>query len=360
MKDKNTQTAKGKGFAFALESFCSKNKLVLWIVCSIILLGIPLLGLSQYLIRVFIMIGIYSLLGLGLNLLTGYTGQVSLGHAGFFAIGAYTFALLSIHFQMNFILAFIISAALTGLCGLLLGLPTMRLSGSYLTIVTLGFGEIVKMVLLNWSSVTNGPMGIKNIPKPQLFGHELTLANGGMYYTMLVLILLVSLLCVAIINSRTGRAFIAIKDDELAATMMGIRTSRFKILSFVFSAGIAGLAGAFYAPVIGYIDPNTFTFDVSTLIISIVILGGMGTMRGIYLGAAILIAFPEIARFLMDWRFVVYGLVLVVMMRFRPQGLLGWKSQMPYKLPKLTRTALESRKVKNAPTAGNTSVGFIQ
>lgn len=354
IKNKPADTAKGKGFTFALESFCSKNKLVLWIICSIVLLSIPLLGLSQYLIRVFIMIGIYSLLGLGLNLLTGYTGQVSLGHAGFFAIGAYTSALLSIHLHLNFIPAFLISAVLTGLCGLLLGLPTMRLSGSYLTIVTLGFGEIVKMVLLNWSSVTNGPMGIKNIPKPQLFGQELTLANGGMYYLMLVLILLVSLLCVVIIHSRTGRAFIAIKDDELAATMMGIRTSHFKILSFVFSAGIAGLAGAFYAPVIGYIDPNTFTFDVSTLIISIVILGGMGTMRGIYLGAAILIAFPEIARFLMDWRFVVYGLVLVVMMRFRPQGLLGWQSQMPYKLPKLTRVALERREINNV------SAGFTQ
>ncbi len=351
LKPTESRLGKHRGFIFSMESFCEKYKLPIWAAAAVILLGLPLLGLSQYLIRIFIMIGIYSMLALGLNLLTGYTGQVSLGHAGFFAIGAYVSSLMSINLGCSFIISFIAGALITALCGFLLGLPTMRLSGSYLTIVTLGFGEIVKMVLLNGTDVTNGPMGLKNIPKPNLFGMDLTLANNGLYYLMLLLVLLVSAVCVVLIRSKTGRAFIAIKDDELAATMMGIHTSRFKILSFAFSAGIAGLAGAFYAPVIGFIDPNTFVFDVSTLIISIVILGGMGTMRGMYLGAAILIAFPEVARFLMDWRFVVYGLVLVVMMRFRPQGLLGWKSQMPYKLPKLTRIALEERKAQRAAEA---------
>ena len=351
LKPSENRLGKRGGFIFSMESFCEKYKLPIWAAAAAVLLGLPLLGLSQYLIRIFIMIGIYSMLALGLNLLTGYTGQVSLGHAGFFAIGAYVSSLMSINLGCSFIISFIAGALITALCGFLLGLPTMRLSGSYLTIVTLGFGEIVKMVLLNWTDVTNGPMGLKNIPKPNLFGMDLTLANNGLYYLMLFLVLLVSVVCVMLIRSKTGRAFIAIKDDELAATMMGIRTSRFKILSFAFSAGIAGLAGAFYAPVISFIDPNTFVFDVSTLIISIVILGGMGTMRGMYLGAAILIAFPEVARFLMDWRFVVYGLVLVVMMRFRPQGLLGWKSQMPYKLPKLTRIALEERKAQRAAEA---------
>ncbi len=157
---------------------------------------------------------------------------------------------------------------------------------------------------------------------------------------MLLLVFLVSIACLVIIRSKTGRSFIAIKEDEIAATMMGIQITRCKVLAFVISAFITGLAGAFYAPLVGFIDPNSFTFDVSSLIISIVILGGMGTIRGMFLGSAVLIIFPEVSRFLMDYRFVVYGAILVLMMRFRPQGVLGWKSQMPYKLPRLAREEL--------------------
>jgi branched-chain amino acid transport system permease protein len=242
----------------------------------------------------------------------------------------------------NFIVAMVCAAILTAACGLLLGLPTLRLSGNYLTIVTLGFGEIVKMIIMNWDPVTNGTLGLKNIPKPEFFGEKLTLANHGLYYMMLVLVLLVSAACHVIVRSRTGRAFLAIKEDPIAATMMGINITGFKIQAFVLSAFITGIAGSFYASLVGFIDQNSFTFDVSMLIISIVIVGGMGTMRGMFLGAAILIAFPEVSRFLMDYRFVVYGLLLVLMMRFRPQGLLGWKSQMPYRMPGAAKKQLEA------------------
>lgn len=327
----------GRDYLLRFEQFCQKYRMILWAVVAVALLAVPLTGVNQYLLRICIMIGIYAMLALGLNVLTGYTGLLSLGHAGFFAIGAYTYAILCSTVGWNFIPTFVACIVITGLFGLVLGLPTMRLSGSYLTIVTLGFGEIVKMVLLSWTDVTNGPMGFSGIPTPSLFGISLTLKNGGLYYLMLVLVLLVSLFCVVLIRSRTGRALIAIKDDELAATMMGIQTPTFKMLAFTLSAAIAGLAGGFYASVIGYIEPNIFVFDVSTLIISIVVLGGMGTLRGMYLGAALLIAFPEAARSLMDWRFVVYGMVLIVMMRFRPQGILGWQSHMPYQLPRLSR-----------------------
>ena len=202
------------------------------------------------------------------------------------------------------------------------------------------------MVLTNWDPVTNGTLGLKSIPRPMIFGIKLTLANNGLYYMMLVLVVIVTLCCVLIIRSKVGRAFISIKEDELAATMMGIKTTKYKILAFVISAAITGLAGAFYSTVIGFIEPNSFTFDVSTVIISIVILGGMGTIRGMFLGAFILIAFPEAFRFLMEYRFVVYGLVLVLMMRFRPQGILGWKSQMPYKLPKAVKQQLDKLKTE--------------
>ncbi len=341
-KNQADQTKRNSGVIYQTESFLHRYRIQAWSVTAVILLALPWLGLNQYIMRILIMIGIYSILAIGLNLLTGYTGQVSLGHAGFYAIGAYTASLLMINFQMNFLFAMFAGACLAALCGLFLGLPTLRLSGSYLTIVTLGFGEIVKMVLMNWDTVTNGTLGIKNIPKPEFFGFKLTLANNGLYYLMLILVLLTGLGCVALIKSRTGRAFLSIKEDELAATMMGIKTTSFKVLAFVISAFITGIGGAFYASLVGFIDPNSFTFDVSTLIISIVIMGGMGTMRGMFLGSAILIAFPEVSRFLADYRFVVYGLVLVLMMRFRPQGILGWKSQMPYQMPKSARKQLNA------------------
>ncbi len=345
MNRKNT----GKtGFIFTVESFLDKYKFPAWAILAAILVAVPFLGFSQYIMRILIMIGIYSMLGIGLNILTGYTGLVSLGNAGFFAIGAYTSALLMLRLNLPFLVAMLAGACLSALCGLLLGLPSLRLTGSYLTIVTLGFGEIVKMVIINWDPVTNGTLGLKNIPKPSFFGNTLTLANNGLYYMMLGLLLVISLAAVCIIRSNTGRAFQAIKEDEMAATMMGIRTMRFKVLAFVLSAFITGIAGSFYASMVGYIDANSFTFDVSVLIISVVIVGGMGTMRGMFLGAALLIAFPEVSRALMDYRFVVYGLLLVVMMRFRPQGILGWKSQMPYRLSKLTKKLLAAR-----PTAAD-------
>ncbi|KUO72073.1 MAG: ABC transporter permease [Clostridia bacterium BRH_c25] len=348
--DKKMKKDTSKNFIFKMETLIEKYKIPIGIACAAVLLGFPYIGVNQYIMRIAIMIGIYSMLALGLNILTGYTGQVSLGHAGFYAIGAYTASLVSLKLGAGFIVSAIAGATLASFCGLLLGLPTLRLKGTYLSIVTLGFGEIVKMVLMNWDKVTNGTLGLKNIPRPSVFGLKLTLANNGIYYMMLVLLALITLVCILIIKSKIGRAFMSIKEDELAATMMGVKTTRYKVLAFVISAFITGIAGAFYASMIGFIDPNSFTFDISTLIISIVILGGMGTIRGMFVGSAILIAFPEVSRFMMDYRFVVYGIVLVVMMRFRPQGLLGWKSQMPYKFPKLAVQELEKRKKGNMQT----------
>lgn len=341
MNDIKAINAGKAGFITQMELFFDQYKTPIVIASAVVLLGIPFLGLGQYIMRILIMIGIYSMLGLGLNLLTGFTGQVSLGHAGFYAIGAYVSALLSLNFGVHFIFSCLAGAVVAALCGFLLGLPTLRLTGTYLSIVTLGFGEIVRMVMLNWESVTNGSMGLRNIPRPKFFGIELTLANNGFYYLMLVLLALITFGCILIVKSKIGRAFMAIKEDELAATMMGVKTTRYKVLAFVLSAFISGIAGALYASMIRYIDPNSFTFDISILIISIVILGGMGTFRGVFLGAALLISFPELLRFLLDYRFVVYGFILVIMMHFRPQGLLGWQSQLPYKVSNRIRKELE-------------------
>jgi len=316
-----------------VEAFVYSKRHILTTGAVLLLLAVPYSGFSQYIIRIMIMVGLYIILALGLNVLTGYTGLVSLGHAGFFAIGAYTAAILMLKLNMNFLLAAVISMTAAGIAGLLIGLPTLRLTGTYLSIVTLGFGEIVRMAAMNFESVTNGTLGLRNIPRPVFFGYQLTLANGGLYYLMLALLAAVTLACLAIKNSKLGRALRAIKTNELAASMMGIYTPGCKLAAFVISAVITGLAGAYYSSLVSYIDPNSFTFDISILILSIVILGGMGTVRGMYLGALILIVFPEIARPLMEWRFVVYGVVLIVMMRFKPQGVLGWRSSIPYRIP---------------------------
>lgn len=316
-----------------IEAQLSKFSVPMIVLAIALTAAFPLLDMPSYVNRIVILIMIYATLALGLNLPTGYTGQVSLGNSGFFAIGAYTSALLVTDAGWGFFAALPCAALLAGAAGLLVGLPSLRLSGSYLSIVTLGFAEIVKMIATNWESVTNGPMGVKNIPRPFLFGIELSLRNHGAYYLIFAILLLTTLACYLIVNSKIGRAFIAIKEDELAATMMGVNTVNYKVLAFVLSAMISGVGGAFYAHFMRYIDPNSFTFDTSILILSIVILGGMGTLRGMFVGALLLVSFPELLRFLEQYRFVFYGLVLVLMMRFRPQGLLGWQSRLPYKFP---------------------------
>jgi branched-chain amino acid transport system permease protein len=329
-------------FFFGMEEFISRRRVYFFAGLVILLAAAPFFGLSRYIMRILIVIGIYSILTLALNLVAGYTGQLSMGNAGFYAIGAYSSTLLMIRLGLNFWLSMCAGAALAGFCGFLLGLPTFRLKGSYLTIVTLGFGEIIRMILMNWDPVTNGTLGIRNIPLPVLFGISLSFANNGLYYLILVLVVLVSLFCRLVINSKIGRAFIAIREDEIAAQMMGIKTTYYKVLAFVLSAFLSGIAGAYYAPMVGYIDPNSFTFDVSSQIISMTILGGLGTMRGMYFGAAVLIIFPEVSRFMMNYRFVLYGLILVLMMRFRPQGLLGWQSRLPYRFSKAMKKSLEA------------------
>lgn len=325
-----------------MQTFIDKYKKILLLATGIALIALPVMLDNTYLLTVCVKIGSYTLLGLGLNVLTGYTGLVSLGHAGFVAIGAYTSSLCAVKLGMNFFPAMLLGMLVSGLVGVLLGLPTLRVTGTYLSIITLGFGEIVKMIAMNWASVTNGTLGVKNIPKPSIFGMELTISNYGLYDLMLVLVVLTTLFCIALVKSKTGRALQAIRADELASTMMGINVTSYKILAFVISACICAVGGALYSSLIGYIDPNTFNFDVSTLILSIVILGGMGTIRGMFIGAALLIAFPEVSRFLMDYRFVLYGVILVLMMRFRPQGILGWKSTMPYHLTKRVQKEVEA------------------
>ena len=310
-----------------------RRKLLIFLLICLVLV-LPQMGIKTSVKRLIINTMIYSCLGLSLNLTTGYTGLVSLGHAAYYSIGAFVTAVLSTKLGWGYWPCIAASMLIAAASGFVVGLPSLRLTGSYLCVVTLGFAELVKVIELAWEPVTNGSRGIRGIPSPELFGQKLTVRNDGLYYLMFAVLLLVSLACWLLIRSKYGRALVFIKEDEQVSTMMGLRVFRYKITAFVFSAAIAGLAGAMFSYVIGYIDPYSFTFDTSITILCIVILGGMATMRGMYAGAALLIFLPELLRSFELWRFVVYGLLLVIMMRFRPQGLLGWRSRHAYGFPK--------------------------
>ena len=345
---KKIGSIKQNGFLYVFEHFIDAYKPIFILLIAAIAIAFPYTPYADRSTqRIVTMILLYAMLGMGLNVLTGYTGLVSLGHAGFYGIGAYCCALMTTKLGFSFWPALLLAGCFTALIGFLLGLPTLRLSGTYLSIVTLGFCEIVQMILKQWEPVTNGNYGIRNIPKPELFGYQFSLQNGGFYQIILVLVVLTALGCMAIKRSKAGRAFQAIKDDELAATMMGIRTARYKILAFVISAFITGVAGGFYSVINnGYIEPSNFVFNISVLIISVVVVGGLGTIRGMIFGAALLQLFPQVFRFLNEWRFVIYGVLLVVMMQFRPQGALGWQSTLDYPLSKRTREELKRRGIE--------------
>lgn len=314
-----------------------KRDKIIWLVLLVALIALPAVGLSRYMQRVISLIFIYSMLALSLNIITGYMGQISLGHAAFYAIGAYTSGLLSEHFGWNFLITCVCGIIMTGFIGWLFSLPTMKLSGTYLAIITMGFGEIVKVLIVNWESLTHGTYGLQNIKKPELFGITLKTTNNGMYYLCLVFLVLMVLLCIAIERSKLGRTLRAIKDDPLASSLMGIELSHYKRLAFTISTAMAGCCGALYAHLSGYVDANSFNSDVSMMILSIVIFGGMGSIKGMLLGAVVLVSFPEVLRFLAEYRFIVYGLILIVMMVFRTDGLLGGPSKRPYVFPRFVK-----------------------
>jgi branched-chain amino acid transport system permease protein len=341
MKKQNTTENKTNDLVYRLECFVEKYKLFLIILSAAFLIALPFLTDSVYVTRILTLICIYVVLGLSMNILSGQLGIMSLGQAGFMGVGAFTGAVLMTRFQgWQFLTAAPIAAIIAGFLGFIIGITSLRLSGAYLAIVTLGFGEIMRMVFLNWTPVTGGALGIRNIPKPVVFGMELSMANKGMYFLSLIIAILVGLLCWSLTKSKYGRAFYAIKQDDLASSLVGIEVTRYKILGFVISTMICGFIGVLYAQMQRFIDSNSFIGDMSILIVSVVVIGGMGTIRGPVIGAILLVTLPEVLQFMYQYRFIVYGALLVLMMIYRPSGLLGWQSPLPYKLPKGTEKIL--------------------
>jgi branched-chain amino acid transport system permease protein len=267
----------------------------------------------------------YVVLGLGLNIVVGQAGLLNLGYVAFYAAGAYTYALLYQHFGIGFWMALPLGALAATVLGILLALPVLRLQGDYLAIVTLGFGEITRIVLENWNEFSFGPSGISGIPRPGLFGMEMSIHEATVYlYFLMILFCIITVFVVnRLQNSRIGRALLALREDEIACQAMGIDKTRVKLTAFALGSTWAGLVGVIFAAKTTFVNPASFTFLESAMILSIVVLGGMGSIPGIIIGAFLLILLPEYLRAFSDYRMLIFGIIMVIMMIFRPQGIVS-------------------------------------
>ncbi|HOP62549.1 MAG TPA: branched-chain amino acid ABC transporter permease [Spirochaetota bacterium] len=285
----------------------------------------------NFILLIFIYMGIYAISALGQNLIVGYTGLLSLCQAAFLGIGAYATAVMMTAFNMGFWEAMLISGLITAICGMFIGIPTLRLKGDYLAIATLGFGEIVKNIIVNWDSVTKGPMGINGIPGPSLFGFMFSAMDKISWVILIWVIVGVTYYFVRrIVRSRIGRALEAIREDEIAASAMGINTAKYKIGAFTTGAFLAGLAGSLFASYNQSVAPLTFDFMMSVMILCMVVLGGLGNNFATVVGTFIIVITSELPRLLgishiipPQLNQVIFGLILVLMMIYRPQGIIG-------------------------------------
>ena len=303
------------------------------------LISIPFWA-SPYMVHIFITALIYIALGLGLNIVVGVSGLLNLGYVAFYAIGAYTYALLNFHFGLGFWLCLPLGALTATALGLFLGFPILRLRGDYLAIATLGFGEIVRLVLVN-TELTQGPRGIGNISPPTFFGLNLNsqikplllkaipsmspaldLNKAFIFFIILALVILTIIAVFRLENSRLGRAWLALREDEVACQAMGINRTRAKLTAFALGATWAGLAGVVFASQVTFINPTSFGFMQSVMILSIVVLGGMGSIPGVIIGALVLILLPEYLRSYENYRMLLFGALMVLMMVLRPGGLI--------------------------------------
>jgi len=280
--------------------------------------------IGGYVISVAVFVGIWVSLALSLNILTGYAGQVSLGHAAFFGIGAYTSAVLAVRYDVPFLVDFLAAIVITGLVGMILGLPSLRVRHDFLVLATMGINFLV-VAVFKYVGFFGGAMGLVDIPAPSLFGVTF---RGGLPYLALVWMYAFVSWLVSWYLSKTwvGLGFHTIRIDEEAAAAVGVGVPRFKIYAFAVSAALSGGAGSLYGHFIGSVFPDTFSFVESIGVLSMVIFGGVGTLRGPILGAILLKAAPEMLRFVQDYRVTIYGALLVLMMLFQPMGIIGDQS----------------------------------
>jgi branched-chain amino acid transport system permease protein len=344
-KHRAGQPGNGAAAMLSLAAWGSRHALAITLVGIAAAIALPFLpGSSRYLIDLGTTVLIYVMLGWGLNIVVGLAGLLDLGYVAFYAVGAYTFALLARDLGFTFWEALPFAGLVAAGFGILLGFPVLRLRGDYLAIVTLGFGEIIRIVLLNWASTTGGPNGISGIPRPsflglplerrapegqmtfaQFFGVDFS-ANQRvifLYYLILALALLTNLFTMRIRRLPVGRAWEALREDEIACRALGINPTNVKLSAFAIGAMFGGLAGCFFATRQGFISPESFTFIESATILAIVVLGGMGSQMGVVLAAILLVTLPEFGRAFAEFRMLVFGAAMVAIMVWRPRGLLA-------------------------------------
>ncbi len=322
-------------FLIPLKRIFKKHPFFLQVILILLPFGLfPILDTSAYHLDLMTNVGIYVLLAMGLNVVVGFAGLLNLGYAAFFAIGAYTYALLNLHAGFPFWAGLPVAGFVSMLFGFVIGMPSIRVRGDYLAITTLGFGEIVRIAFNNLDRWTGGPNGLLGIERPRLWWLSL---KGGLhaelfkfsvnampyFYLVFFFVAVTAYLLFRISDSKFGRALVAIREDELAASCMGIPTLKIKLQAFGLSAFIAGIAGAVFASKQTIITPDSFDFVLSVLILAMVVLGGLGNIWGAALGALILGILPEVLRELASYRMLIFGLIMILMMIFRPQGILG-------------------------------------
>lgn len=293
------------------------------LIVLLVAVAFPTFVQNDYFIHILVMAGINILLVLSLNIISGFVGYISLGHAAFFGIGAYTSALLALKGVPVWIAMFL-SMPTAALIGFLIGYPVLRLKGHFFAIATLGFGQIVHLILMNWMDVTRGPMGISGIPKPEaILGLDFS-QKIHYYYLALLLVILVIYLSLRIKNSKSGRALLAIKTDDVTASTMGVDVTYYRIFAFVWSAAIAGLAGSFYAHFVLFLSPETFKLATSINILLMLLIGGIGSISGSVLGGLFITVLSEYLRTFADYQMLIYGALIVVVVIFAPKGLQGF------------------------------------
>ena len=309
---------------------------------------VPVIFYNQrYILDLGILVLTYVMLGWGLNVVVGLAGLLDLGYAAFYAVGAYSYALLATSFGLSFWVCLPLAGILASLWGVMLGFPVLRLRGDYLAIVTLAFGEIIRLVIINWQSLTGGPNGVSGIPRPTLFGIPLTPGDDGLaallgiefspthrivflFYLILALALLTNWVTIRLRRLPIGRAWEALREDEVACRALGINITTTKLTAFATGAMFGGFAGAFFATRQGFISPESFTFQESALVLAIVVLGGMGSQLGVALAALAMIGGFELFRGLEQYRMLVFGLAMVLLMIWRPRGLIGHRAPTVY------------------------------
>ena len=299
----------------------SFSKAGLTFIVSVILMAILR---NPYYVGILIFLGINIIITIGLSLLMGYAGQISLGQAAFFGIGAYATGVLTVKLHMPIIFSFPLSLLLTVTVAFIVGIPTLRLKGHYLAMATLGLGEIVFIVFNELLTLTGGPSGFGNIPLIKIFGVELD-SDYKYYIFVWAIVSLILFLSLNIINSRFGRALKAIHKAETESATLGINTSRLKLYIFVLSAGYASIAGFLYAHYITFLSPGTFSLGFSIVLVTMVAVGGMENIWGAIIGTTVLTVLPEYLRFFKDYDILIYGVILMTIMLLRPEGLYGIK-----------------------------------